>query len=289
MHPTQYNIGGRNVSVQWPKRCDTVNPFNGLIPFEVSSVEQDYSVVYDCDLTPMEDAKTLSEFQLAENGSSCRFSVKDETLQFAMYGRLRGKMLVCMHHRFGSSEVRATACSDNAALRFSFWFAYGMLTACRRLTFVHSSVIVYDGRAVLFLGESGTGKSTHSRLWLETIKGSRLLNDDSPMLSTADGIPMVYGSPWSGKTACYIQRHFPLAAVVRLSKAPRNLIRRLTVPAALGALQPSLPPALMQHEGYADLLIDIISDTISAVPFYHLECLPDADAARVCFKAVFGH
>ena len=289
MHSALYNIGGRNVSVLWPKSCNTVNPFNGLIPFEVSAVEQDYSVVYDCDLRLMEDAQTLSEFYFAETDSSCLFSVKDDTLQFAMYERLCGRMLVCMHHRFGTSEVRATACSDNSALRFSFWFAYGMLTAYQRLTFVHSSVIVFDGRAVLFLGESGTGKSTHSRLWLENINGARLLNDDSPMLSTADGVPMVYGSPWSGKTPCYVHRHFPLAAVVRLSKAPCNIIHRLTVPAALGALQPSLPPALMQHDGYADLLIDLISDTISAVPFYHLECLPDADAARVCFKAVFNH
>ncbi len=54
--------------------------------------------------------------------------------------------------------------------------------------------------AVMFLGESGTGKSTHSRMWLENIEGSTLLNDDAPAVRiSADGTT-AYGTPWSGKT-----------------------------------------------------------------------------------------
>ena len=157
-----------------------------------------------------------------------------------------------------------------------------------KVTFVHSSVIVHKGGAVLFLGESGTGKSTHTRLWLKNIPDAHLLNDDSPILTIEEGRPWVYGSPWSGKTPCYVARRFPLKALVRLSQAPQNAMRRLSVPEAFAALQPSLPPALMQDERYADLLIDVVSDVISVAPAYHLSCLPDADAAQLSCKTIFG-
>jgi hypothetical protein len=163
-----------------------------------------------------------------------------------------------------------------------------MLAATSKTTCAHSSVIVYGDRAILFLGESGTGKSTHTRLWLENIGEAQLLNDDSPVLAIENGKPYVFGSPWSGKTPCYIARRFPLGALVRLSQAPQNRMHRLSIPEALAALQPSLPPALMQDEYFADRLIDIVSDTISAVPAYHLGCLPDADAARLSCRTIFG-
>ena len=59
---------------------------------------------------------------------------------------------------------------------------------CRKDTLaIHSSCIVYRDKAVLFLGESGTGKSTHTRLWRENIPEAVLLNDDSPMIRVEDG------------------------------------------------------------------------------------------------------
>ena len=67
---------------------------------------------------------------------------------------------------------------------------------------IHASVIMNDDEGFVFLGRSGTGKSTHSRLWLENIEGSQLLNDDNPVVRKIDGQVRVFGSPWSGKTPC---------------------------------------------------------------------------------------
>ncbi len=288
MTASQYNIGDRHVSVEWPEECRFA-PFSAaLLPFSSHSAESDYTISYNCRLSELDNPVVLNRFMFSEIGSHCEFSAKGEMLQFTMRDAQSGSLLLCMHHRYGTSSVSSTPCRNVSALRFSFWFAYAMLTACDKLTFVHSSVIVYDKRAVMFLGESGTGKSTHSRLWLSNIEGSRLLNDDSPILSVSSGIPQVYGSPWSGKTACYVPLKFPLSAVVRLSQAPYNQIRLLSVPEALGALHPSLPPALVQHDGYADLMFNIVSDTISAVPFFRLECLPNAEAAQLCYHTIFG-
>lgn len=173
-------------------------------------------------------------------------------------------------------------------LRFACWIAYGVATAPFKTVAIHTSTIVCQSKAILFLGESGTGKSTHTRLWRENIQGSVLLNDDSPILRIIDGEPWIYGSPWSGKTPCYKNESYPLAACVRLSQAPYNQIKRLSVAQGYGALHPSCPPDF----AYSDKLYDYISDTLSSllsvVPVYHLACLPDADAAHLSHDTIFG-
>ena len=176
----------------------------------------------------------------------------------------------------------------------------------RRAVAVHSSVISLDGRAVLFLGESGTGKSTHTRLWREHIPGARLLNDDSPIIRiaperaaeaasapAADTIPalqgvLACGSPWSGKTPCYRNVSNPIAGIVRLSQAPQNRIRRLRPIEAIGALLPSCPPSFAHDERLEDAICRLVSQIVAQVPVYHLECLPDAAAARLSCRTVFG-
>lgn len=173
-------------------------------------------------------------------------------------------------------------------LRFACWVAYGVATAPYKTVAIHTSTICYRDKAVLFLGESGTGKSTHTRLWREHIEGARLLNDDSPIIRVVDGEVLVYGSPWSGKTACYKNEHHPLAACVRLSQAPYNKITKLGVVAGYAALHPSCPPAFAYDERLYDFISDFLSDVLTAVPVYHLACLPDADAARLSCQTVFG-
>ena len=178
--------------------------------------------------------------------------------------------------------------ADPAVLRFSLWQAFGTAVLERSITAIHSSVVQYQGRAVLFLGESGTGKSTHTHLWLENIDEATLLNDDSPFLEAGETEIKAWGSPWSGKTPCYRDEVYPVAAIVRLSQAPENRIRPLKTAEAIGALLPSFPPSFAYEEATSDLLSEILSRIIGQVPIYHLECLPDADAARLSFETIFG-
>ncbi|MDR0907718.1 MAG: hypothetical protein LBM63_03835 [Rikenellaceae bacterium] len=177
---------------------------------------------------------------------------------------------------------------DPTAMRFMMWIGWGLAMLPAWAVAVHSSVIVHGGRAVMFLGESGTGKSTHTRLWLKHIVDSKLLNDDSPIVRSLDGVPTVFGSPWSGKTPCYHNLHFPIAAIVRLSQAPYNKITRLGRLQALGALLPSCPPQFARDERLMDGLVAVISSVIGTVPVFHLECLPDEAAAKLVFETVFG-
>lgn len=174
------------------------------------------------------------------------------------------------------------------AVRFAIWIAFGMAVSHLATVAIHTSTITYQGRNVLFLGESGTGKSTHTRLWREHVTGASLLNDDSPIVRVTDGVPYVYGSPWSGKTPCYKNEHYPLAACVRLSQAPHNRMRRLNVIESFAAIHPSCPPDFAYDDYLYDGITSTLDKLLATVPFYHLECLPDAEAAELSRQTIFG-
>ena len=144
--------------------------------------------------------------------------------------------------RQGGNEVWLCGNWSIRLYRFALWVGFGLMTLPGDTLAIHSSCIVCQDKAVLFLGESGTGKSTHTRLWREHVPGAVLLNDDSPMIRIEDGKVWAYGSAWSGKTPCYKNERYELAACVRLSQAPANAIRKLSVLQAYGALHPSCAP-----------------------------------------------
>lgn len=180
--------------------------------------------------------------------------------------------------------------SSNADLHFvidtACMLMYAFANADRGNLEMHASVIENKGKGYLFLGKSGTGKSTHSQLWLKNISGSHLLNDDNPIIRMRDdGSIYVYGSPWSGKTPCYINKGVPVGGIVTLSQAPENKIRRCTLPEAYAALYSSTSGLKTNHEMY-DNLHKTMEYIAVNVPFYHLDCLPDAEASLLCSKTI---
>lgn len=235
----------------------------------------------------------LHEFDFPDADAVCRFAREGDTYIYYMTPR-RGREVVFLYRR-GSALVESNIALggriDPSLLRFGLWFMFGLAAAPQGVMAVHSSVVECRGAAVLFLGESGTGKSTHTRLWRENIAGARLLNDDSPIIRVgADkGEAVVYGSAWSGKTPCYRNTSLPIKAVVRLSQAPANSISRCGNLPAMGQVLPSLPPAFQYDADLQDDSLSILSQLIASVPVYHLGCLPDADAARLAYDTVFGY
>ena len=138
----------------------------------------------------------------------------------------------------------------------------------------------------LFLGHSGTGKSTHARQWLAAYDDAWLLNDDNPILRVMDdGQVRVYGSPWSGKTPCYKNAYAKVGGIVKLSQAPENRIQTLRLPQAY-AYMLSSASGLKIDSGMSDNLYKSIKHIITHIPFYQLECLPNVQAAMVCYDGV---
>ena len=263
-------------------------------PFEVAyDPAAPTAAIIEMNLSPHIDAehvRELTRFDLEGwGGAECIFGRTDKDYVLHIAGPDGGELLFVYDRESNRAQCNVSRdVPDMSAVRFGLWFMTALATVGHDVTPVHSSAIVCNGRAVLFLGESGTGKSTHTRLWRENIDGAVLLNDDSPFIGFVDGRATAFGAPWSGKTPCYKQEHYPIAAIVRLSQAPHNAIRPLRSVHAIGALLPSLTPAFGYDDELQDRMLATLSKIISQVPVYHLECLPDAAAARLSYDTVFG-
>lgn len=151
----------------------------------------------------------------------------------------------------------------------------------------HGSVIAVDGEAYLFTAKSGTGKSTHTRLWREML-GDRavMVNDDKPFLRIEGDRVLVYGSPWNGKHKLGNNICVPLKAVCILERGEQNQIRRIPAEKAVFMLlqQSNRPMGAKLLPKYMDIL-DQLSQKIA---FYRLNCTMDPQAAEIAYKVMSG-
>lgn len=150
---------------------------------------------------------------------------------------------------------------------------------------MHGAVVAVDGQAYLFTAKSGTGKTTHTRLWMQQF-GDRavMVNGDKPLLHiTSEGVT-VYGTPWDGKEHLSTNTSCPLKALCILTRSETNHIERISKKEALPMLcqqsyRPAQPAALRKTLALVDLLS-------SSVPLYRLGCNMEPEAALVAYHGM---
>ena len=150
---------------------------------------------------------------------------------------------------------------------------------------MHGSALCMDGEAIIFSAPSGTGKSTHARLWRETF-GDRvwMINDDKPLLRIEDGRATVYGSPWNGKHRLGRNASAPLKAIVFLNRGEENRIEPLEKAEAF--------PLLMRQcfhsrdPAAAGRILEMETALLSEASFFRLWCNQTAEAARVAYEGI---
>ncbi len=247
-----------------PFRCEGGEPLFTLT--ECSGVVPEYTEVFrqEEDGTHIICGRTASgndviEFKGRKKSLGCLICSKDYR---------EGRLIMTN----GISEMML-----DSALMIMFTLA----TAGKGTLLFHAAVVSQEGKGYLFLGTSGTGKSTHAQLWLKHIEGTELVNDDNPVVR--DGV--VYGSPWSGKTPCYRNVCFPIGGIVMLSQAPYNKIRRLKGIEAYVAVVESVGSKVWDNH-IAESQHQTENTLVSTIPMWHLECLPDEGAARLCHDTI---
>lgn len=151
--------------------------------------------------------------------------------------------------------------------------------------YLHASAVVVDGRAYLFSGNSGVGKSTHTRLWLGEFPGSRIINDDKPALRRIDGVWYAYGTPWCGKDGINRNERAPVAGVCFLKQADHNAIRRLD---SFEAMQRILSQTiyLVHKTSILDRLLGHLELFLKEVPIYELQNRPEPQAAHLSYNTM---
>ncbi len=153
---------------------------------------------------------------------------------------------------------------------------------------LHASAVVVDGTAYCFSAPSGTGKSTHTSLWLEEFsdKGAYIINDDKPAVKLVDGVPVVYGTPFSGKYDISVNTSVPLKALCFIERAENNSIRRIApVKAATMILDQTIRP---NSELQMDKLFENLEAVVTSVPAYVLSCNISAQAAHIAYNEMSG-
>lgn len=151
----------------------------------------------------------------------------------------------------------------------------------------HGSVIAVDGQAYLFTARSGTGKSTHTRLWREYL-GDRvvMVNDDKPMLRITDSGVTAYGTPYNGKHRLGTNTAAPLRAICILTRGDKNSIARIGKSDAYDMIlqqvyRPKDPLQMIKTLNLVDKLTE-------KVLLYKLACNMDISAAEVAYNAMKG-
>lgn len=152
----------------------------------------------------------------------------------------------------------------------------------------HGSAVCVDGRTYIFTAPSGTGKSTHSRLWCKMLKDHDvvMVNDDKPFLKVREGYVTAYGSPWIGKERLGCNMSAPVEAICSISQGTKNVIRVATPDEMYPIFyEQSLRP--LDKEGTENHLhtLDILT---RSVRLYKLECDMSLEAARLSYKTMAG-
>lgn len=185
----------------------------------------------------------------------------------------------CQCSLYGNDSMRSFGL--NNAIMMTYAFA----SANKDTLLVHASLIRQNGYAYAFIAKSGTGKSTHTGLWMSCLPNCDLMNDDNPVIRIINGEPWAFGSPWSGKTPCYRNVSAPLKAITKIERANSNSIVRLMPLNAFASMLASVSTMKWDAEIHK-LTCNTVKRIIETCNVYSLHCLPNREAAEICNKAI---
>lgn len=280
-----YKVADHTFSVELPADCHLLDEMGQYAPFSVDAAD---SVVFSVKVVGKDEFPQTDDITTEMNQDDDGSQILAGRLhgqpyfEFQLWGRCAARMVT--DDRYQQANVLLVD-EPLFGINNALMVMYALATANLQTALFHSSVVSCAGYGYMFLGKSGTGKSTHSSLWLKNISGTELINDDNPVVRRMPDGFYVFGSPWSGKTPCYRNVRYPLGGVVQLSQAPYNKIQRLKPLAAYAALVPSISGKRWDKE-VAEGLHETEDMMAGEVAVWHLECLPDADAAKVCSETI---
>jgi hypothetical protein len=149
---------------------------------------------------------------------------------------------------------------------------------------LHASAVQYENYAYLFSANSGTGKSTHTHLWLEKFPTAEILNDDKPAIRIIDGKSYAYGTPWSGKYDESINTATEIAGITFLSRGVNNEIKRTTgEDVMVDFMNQTVRPIKKDYMVY---FMDVLDQILTNIPVFRMKCNISLDAVDTSYNAM---
>lgn len=151
---------------------------------------------------------------------------------------------------------------------------------------IHSSAVELDGKAYLFSGPCGMGKSTHTKLWQQTFgERAQIINDDKPALRRIEGKWYAFGTPWCGKDGINQNKKVPLAGICFLKQASENKIRCLD---SLEASQKIMSQTIHKfwNTEMLDIMLNHLELLVQEIPVFELENRPEKEAVNLSYETM---
>ncbi|MCI5648538.1 MAG: hypothetical protein MR332_03755 [Fusicatenibacter sp.] len=142
----------------------------------------------------------------------------------------------------------------------------------------------HHDRGIIISAPSGTGKTTHARLWRDS-KHALIINGDRAACQKIDGIWTGFGLPWSGTSGEQINRNVPITALVVLERGEQNQTERITSLEAFGAILPHVlcPTWDAELTGKA---MELVDDFLRQIPVIRLRCRADLESVKILYQAL---
>lgn len=156
----------------------------------------------------------------------------------------------------------------------------------RRMIQIHSSMIDYQGKGLLFLGPSGIGKTTMAELW-NKYRNALIINGDMNFVQETEECFLGWGTPWHGSSPYCENANVPVCALIVLKQAQENSIRRLEGFEKVQLVSNNIIYPTWLENGM-ELCLETLDHLLSSLPVYELSCRPDEDAVRLTEKTIFN-
>ena len=193
-------------------------------------------------------------------------------------GTVHGALTIYTHYDTSRSETCFT--SESFPIMMDSRYMWGSISLAQLLLphnafFIHSSFISANGKAILFSAPCGTGKSTQAALW-EKHRGAEVINGDKAGILVENGV-YACGVPFCGTSGICKNRTLPLGAIVLLSQAPENTVRRLSGIEAVQKVLQNIYLDLIAPNEQAEV-VDLLIELLKTVPVYSFGCTADENA-----------
>ncbi len=150
---------------------------------------------------------------------------------------------------------------------------------------MHAAVISVDNIAYAFSAKSGTGKTTHTRLWKELFKDRmHYINGDKPLIRIKDNVPYAYGTPWCGKEAFGTNTFAKLTSLCFIERGEKNEISLLPKPLVLPRIVHQI--LIPTDEAQAEKTFELLDKAINYLNTYVLKCNMELEAAQIAYNAM---
>lgn len=150
---------------------------------------------------------------------------------------------------------------------------------------LHSSLIDFNGKGIMFVGPSGIGKTTQAELWMK-YRDAVIINGDMALIREEEGGFTAYGCPWHGSSPYCENRNVPLYGIIVLEQAPENTIERLRGVTMIERMMNNIFLPHWYPQG-AEAAMETVDHLLCQVPVYLLKCRPDEDAVKMAERVLF--